>query len=100
DQASERLAALDDRISSLALTMRPAASRAPAATLAASGLSRPTIAYAAPGRLTHHWEMDDLVVDDTVGAVVHLPIVEDPSAPLWHDRLDANRYWYTPGFEL
>ena len=30
----------------------------------------------------------------------HLPIVNDPAAPIWPDRIDSNRFWYAPAFEL
>lgn len=29
-----------------------------------------------------------------------LPVVDDPSAPLWHDRVESNTYWYAPEFEV
>lgn len=30
----------------------------------------------------------------------HLPVVKDPQAGLWRDRIDYNRYWYAPEFEV
>lgn len=45
------------------------------------------------------WMADDLVIQPPVGQPIYsLPVVDDPSASLWHDRVNPSRYWYTPSF--
>ncbi|MCX4243081.1 hypothetical protein OEB96_20795 [Paraliomyxa miuraensis] len=49
----------------------------------------------------HHWALDDLVIATQTDAPLaerSLPVVDDPAAPLWTDRIDASLWWYAPVF--
>jgi hypothetical protein len=48
----------------------------------------------------HHWALDDLVIDTDSASPARLPIVADPTAAVWRDRVDATTYWYAPAYEL
>lgn len=51
------------------------------------------------GSKIHYWAMDNLSLT-AVGAMQpaerSLPVVVDPAAPLWTDRVDTNLHWYAP----
>lgn len=64
------------------------AAKPSAAALAHSGLALHTIG---PGR----WQLDD-IVQATATVAGPMPRVEDESAPLFPDRIDASRFWYAP----
>jgi len=85
---SPSLAAVGGRITSLGMALHPGgiAHAAPAQALAAAQLGRIGAAV-----------LDDAVVATDVRS---LPVVQDPAAALWPDRLDPRRRWYAPALEL
>lgn len=51
----------------------------------------------------HSWALDNLVIAPaTAGQPPErsLPVADDPDAPLWRDRLDANLRWYAPLWQV
>jgi hypothetical protein len=88
------LAASDGELKSVARKLRPELHRN-AQTMILSGVARPIVS----DKLD--WYLDDWRVE-----LQHdkkrrsLPIVTNPAEPLWPDRVDANKLWYAPVFEL
>jgi hypothetical protein len=79
----------------------------PAATLAVNAhvlLANATVEPQAVGSLQlHHWTVDDLAIVGIAGGGTgqrRLPIVADPAAPLWNDRVAAAARWYAPAFSI
>jgi hypothetical protein len=81
---------LDGEISSLSLVLRPERTRRWGNALLA------THAVASLGRLGL-WEGGDVVVPAPDSEPESLPIVEDATAAIWPDRVEA-RWWYVPAF--
>jgi hypothetical protein len=83
---------------SLSLALTPDRSHSPdARALMASDLVRPTGPSAR--RL---WLADDVIIDRLEGPIhsrpLSLPVVDDPSTPVWRDRIKAGQYWYAPAW--
>lgn len=91
-----QVAVHNGNLTSLAYVLTPDTSVAPSAhSLVASDLL-----YNAG--LTNAWLAQDFVIDriDDTPQLLHLPIVDDPAGALWRDRINTNRYWYPPVYEL
>jgi hypothetical protein len=95
-----RLAALPGGPRSLALALTPELAAAPKANelLASNLLSAQLMSLGHVGI----WAADDVVLPDPDGApsLESLPLVEDPAAPIWQDRVAPEKYWYAPAFTL
>ncbi|MCE7980282.1 MAG: hypothetical protein DYG89_03755 [Caldilinea sp. CFX5] len=99
-----QLAAFDGVIKSPTLALRPDSLAHPAlpAMLTSDAVQ---VNAVAGNRL--HWGVDDVVLarPDWWGELNQptpqaLPVVADPAAPLWPDRLHPNSYWYAPIFTV
>ena len=89
-------AAIGDSIAAMPAVLRTSRiSRINAHVLAASGL-----ANRLSGRL-NHWHLADLVLHPPGSEEQNqnLPLIES-EAPLWPDRVEAQRYWYAPHFSV
>ena len=88
-------AAIGDSIAAMPAVLKTSrATRINAHALAASGLSNRI-----SGRL-NHWHLADLGLDPGVTEQnQNLPLIE-ADAPLWPDRVEAQRYWYAPAFSI
>lgn len=98
-QPPVQLAASGGAFRSLAATLRPQmmTQRPAEALIASDGVSGGAVN--ATG--IRHWVVDDVILErPEVDLRRPLPIVDDPSAPFWHDRLDAGHLWYAPEFEI
>jgi hypothetical protein len=73
-------------------------------SIPAAALASADVAIRRPIGLAHvaAWAVDDMVLVAEPGgeAPRSLPVVEDPAAPVWVDRMDAGRFWYPPSFVL
>jgi hypothetical protein len=100
------LAASEGQLKSVALKLRPEMASEGAATrnanvMIASGIARPLSAGTSVQVADKlDWYLDDWRFNGTNDKLRHLPIVGDPAAPLWQDRIDGNRFWYAPVFEV
>lgn len=101
------MAMTDGALQSVALRLRPemasaAAANGNAQTMIASGVAKVVSNSGAQvGRNRIDWELNDWrVANKTKERLQHLPVVENPGDPIWPDRIDANKFWYAPVFEL
>jgi hypothetical protein len=101
------LAASEGELKSVGRKLRPEMASEGAAgrnanVMIASGIARPLSTGAtllAADKLD--WYLDDWRFDHAnKDKPRHLPIVDDATAPLWPDRIDGNRFWYAPVFEV
>lgn len=99
------LAALGGQLQSLGLSLRTDATAVPPARalLGSDAIEQRKVL---PGNIGR-WLVNDLRIEKPVHAVVagvtrmkSLPVVEDPGAAVWPDRVRANEYWYAPVFEV
>lgn len=90
-----RLAVQDGRTQSLALTVEPRRALMSSAVFLAASTARPTAAVQ-----LSHLPLDDMVLVSPGSRPESLPVVDDPDAPVWKDRVDAGIRWYLPGMEL
>lgn len=90
------LAMKDGTLESVAFKLRPdiAAGRN-AQAMITSGFAKRLNNSFDFGRLD--WVLNDWHFDK---ALMPLPIVDDPNAPVWPDRISGDRLWYAPAFEL
>ena len=98
-QGPVALAFDNGRLVSVAAALRPAGVDAPVgvAALAATAL-KPTAATAVA---THTWAIDSAIIAGGVVRDRSLPVVDNPSAPVWADRvLGGRRLWYAPDYQL
>ena len=93
---SMQLAASPEAYTSLSLALTPNRSQIPdARALMTSDL------VCATGPSTRRlWLADDVIID-RLDSPIHsrllsLPIVDDPGAPVWRDRIKTGLYWYAP----
>ena len=100
DPAPSRMAALPGGLRSMTLALTPDVAAAPRADelIASDMVGRKLVSLAHVGM----WAADDAVIADPADepAPESLPVVSDPSAPLWQDRATPSTYWYAPGFAL
>lgn len=92
EQRPTRMAAIDGGVRSVASVI--AVDESPAGLPRADW--RPTVIDDA------RWQaLDDLRVGEQVAGMRHLPVVDEgkEKESVWPDRIDANRYWYPPGFD-
>lgn len=99
-----RLAAVDGSLVSISRALNVNSTLKPATSvLLASDVMHP--------HAGHTFAIDDLAIDHgLIGGggwngggsepLPHLPVVADPSAPLWSDRADPAQRWYPPEFTL
>lgn len=101
---SERtqLGLLDGEVKSISLAMRPSTAALSPAALMTSDVIRPRPGNSASNEdVPNQWWLDDVVLERPISIRPRpLPVVDDPSKPIWRDRIDAERYWYAPAFEL
>lgn len=102
------LAVTDGEITSVALRLRPEMASSATATdrnaqaMIASGVARPI----ASGVAAHvdsklDWYLDDWRVENgTRDKPRPLPVVTNAADPIWPDRIDTNKFWYAPTFDL
>ncbi|MEZ4860232.1 MAG: hypothetical protein R3C14_02950 [Caldilineaceae bacterium] len=100
-----QLAAFNGAIKSPALALRPDSLAKPTLTAVLASDAVQLHPADQSGRL--HWAVDDMVLarpnwwdELTAPTVQALPVIDDPAAPLWHDRLHPDSYWYAPIFEV
>lgn len=103
-----QLAALGGSVQSLPLALRPDSTVKPSAqALLASDLvqvsaaNQPGIAHWATDnvvlqRLPDHWWIEP----PNPPELLRLPIVADPAAPLWPDRVQGGLYWFAPIYNV
>lgn len=98
-ETKSMLALTGGRLSSLTFALAPDTTTAPMAhALIASDAGRP---HLAAGALSA-WVADDLVVG-RIGdrqQPISLPVVENPSGNVFHDRINSSQLWYAPSFTL
>ena len=114
-----QLAAAGGTIQSLSNALQSADQRPTARSIGVSDLANRVLVK---GSAVQHWAVQDAVVDRLRSPVViddgpifrpipiedeplplrvqSLPIVENPGAAIWRDRLNSQKYWYAPAFEL
>jgi hypothetical protein len=94
-----KLAAVGGEITSAAFALQPnSAIAVPSQLLIANQSAKPVIGNHG---LIKNWQIDDLILERPESSKVKsLPIVEDPSAPIWPDRLDPSKFWYAPVFGI
>ncbi len=74
----------------------------PASALVSGGHVAQTI-QVAPN--LHHFTSNEVVIDrpsslpGAHGVDQSLPVVDEPSSPIWKDRITNGKYWYAPSFE-
>jgi hypothetical protein len=87
-----KVAVIGNTVAALSLATRPntTATSQPALTV----VHQPEIALA-------HTMLDDIRVElPQKDRPRSLPIIHNPNAPYWHDRLSRRKIWYAPVFEL
>jgi len=92
DDNSIKMAAIDNGLISLSLAARPSTDLIARPNLEVSHL---------PEGIIRQIPLDDLRLD--LGKLAEsrsLPIVSDRNAPYWNDRIDINKFWYAPVFEI
>jgi len=95
-----RMSAMNDRVTSIARAMRPASAAFNASVLAHSDFAALHPLQPSSGRITHHW-INDAVLDTLRPQDARkLPVIDDPAAPVWRDRVQPNVYWYAPELTL
>jgi hypothetical protein len=96
------LAAISGTIQSIPLALQPSATAMfKPQVLAASAAIQVQNQDLAMGGRVKQWWLDDMIVDrPKVPIVKSLPVIQDPNAATWSDRLDATRYWYAPSFAV
>jgi hypothetical protein len=99
------LAAFHDSVGSLSLALHPVSPISPTAQALLTSDAIQMIHTDQPSNRI--WLLNDLRFGyagiwfgNDQPAERNLPVVEDQSAPLWSDRLDGNRFWYAPTFEI
>ncbi|GAB4231688.1 MAG: hypothetical protein Kow00121_59900 [Elainellaceae cyanobacterium] len=97
--SSLQLAAINGSVQSMSMALKPdIASSVSAHALINSDAIRPNPA----AQINKQWFVDEVTVVDRPKAPDKrsLPIVDDPNAPLWRDRILPSKCWYAPRFEL
>lgn len=90
--SSIKMAAIDNSLVSLSLAALPGTFFTP---LPNQGMLHPS------KEAIHHIELDDFRLD--LGKPINrrsLPVVGNRNAPYWSDRIDANKLWYAPVYEI
>ena len=97
-----QLTAMDGPIKSIALAMRPSVAAHSAGSLVTSDLALQQVSEVPALHASKYWLVDDLILDrlDDGDKVRGLPVVDNPSAPIWRDRIDGKRYWFAPAFTV
>lgn len=94
-----QFAAVNGSVQSMALALKPdIASSIPANTIINSDLVRPRPDF----QQGKQWFVDEvtLVENPKNSAKRSLPIIDDPNALFWRDRISSTKCWYAPSFEL
>jgi hypothetical protein len=99
-----RLAAHQDSVGSLSRALQPASQNRPGAQALLTSDAVQLVNIVQPNN--QFWTLNDwflnpgILLGNVQFADRNLPVVEDPAAPLWRDKVDANRFWYAPTFEI
>jgi hypothetical protein len=94
-----KLCALSRALESVSRAMQPSVGLKTATAFVHSNLVGPKyFVGSSAGKVSNQWWVDNAVLKE--GERHNLPIVEDPSAPIWRDRLDSKLYWYAPALEV
>jgi hypothetical protein len=95
DRPQVRLTRSGGHVASLDALVEPRRLSTPTSVFIASAASRPALVRPAAGAITH-LPVDDLRVRPLESRREHLPVVDDPDAPVWRDAVDADTAWYAP----
>ena len=95
-----RMAATENRLQSVALTIAPH-ERSTSSLLANASL-RPAVGEMVGRHPSWTWPLDDLIIVDQVHSIVamSMPVVDNTRADFWHDKDDRQLYWYAPEFVI
>ncbi len=84
-------------ISAIAQEMRPSTVSSHASALAGSDAAT---LHASTTAGMQNWIVTDLLLHPDITAIESLPIVADPAAAVWRDRVRSDVLWYAPRFDL